>query len=103
LNTSVSSQSSTSRSSRTHTLQLASAIKARRVQFLNMTTEQAAHFSGLSPEQWSALESGWLPAMDNTQWIWWTLAGSLQVKVDKLFRLASVDLAREQLLSRKAA
>jgi transcriptional regulator with XRE-family HTH domain len=81
-------------------MQLASAIQARRVQLLQ-TIEQVAEFSGLKPDLWSELEAGFIPPLDNTLWIWWTLAGTLQVSVSKLFNLASVDLARNEMLAKK--
>lgn len=88
---------------RTQSLQLASAIHARRLH-LKMSIEQAAEFSGLKPEQWADLENGWLPPIDpGSMWIWWTLASSLQMKADRLRRLASVDLARQEIYAKKKA
>src|ERR1700687_1578410 len=82
-------------------LRLATALRIRRVQLLRMTIKEAAELAGLEPEQWSALESGWIPAMGDRLWIWFTLAGTLQVTVDKLFHLAGDDLARRSVFSRK--
>jgi hypothetical protein len=84
-------------------LQLASAIRERRIQLLKMTIKQAAEFSGLKTEQWTDLEAGWIPPMDNTLWIWWTLAGTLSVSVSKLFNLAGADLARQEMLAKRKA
>lgn len=105
MSTRVSSQPRAAITRRTQSLQLAAAVQWRRKYLLKMTVAQAAEFSGLKPEQWSELEAGWIPAMDdNSQmWIWWSLAGTIQVKVDKLLRLASVDLAREEMFARERA
>lgn len=74
--------------------QLATTIRSRRQSLLNMTIEQAADFAGLTQTQWAALESGWLPSRNGQPWIWWTLAATLQLKVDTLFRLAGSDQLR---------
>jgi hypothetical protein len=71
---------------------LAAAIRSRRMQFLDMTIEQAAELAGLSEDQWTALESGWLPPEDSSRCIWCTLAATLQIDVDALFLLESTDL-----------
>jgi hypothetical protein len=68
-----------------------------------MTVEQAAEFAGLKTEQWSALETGWIPPMDNTLWIWWSLAETLRVSADKLFNLANADLSRNEMLLKERA
>jgi hypothetical protein len=101
MSTSVSLKPFIVRNRRNQSLQLATGIRERRVYLLNMTVEQANEFSGLKPEQWSALEEGWIPAMDNKLWIWWSLAGTLRVSVDRLFNLASADVARNEALARK--
>jgi DNA-binding XRE family transcriptional regulator len=89
------------RSRRTQCRQLAAAIQARRVQF-NMTIQQAAEFAGLGPKLWVDLESGWIPPQDDGNlWIWWALAASLEVKAERLFCLASADLAHEGLLAKE--
>jgi len=85
----------------TRSLQLAFTIQLRRILILNSTIEQASVFSGLEPDLWSKLEAGFIPPLDNTLWIWWTLAGTLEVSVSKLFNLASVDLARNEMLAKK--
>jgi DNA-binding XRE family transcriptional regulator len=65
-----------------------------------MTLQQAAEFAGLGEQRLAELESGWIPPQDDDNlWIWWALAASLEVKAERLFRLASVDLAQEGLLA----
>lgn len=91
------------RNCHTSSLQLASAIRTRRVHFLNMTVEEAAVFAGLKADQWVSLESGWIPPLDNTLWIWWSLAGTLGVSADKLFNLANVDLTRNEQFAKESA
>jgi hypothetical protein len=100
MSTSVSLKRVAARNRFTQSMQLASAIQARRVQLFT-TIEQAAEFSVLNPNIWSELEAGFIPPMDNTLWIWWTLAETLQLSVSKLFNLASVDLARNEMLAKK--
>jgi hypothetical protein len=101
MSTSVSLKPVAARNRCPQSLQLASAIQSRRVQILKMTIERAAEFSGLKPDLWCELEAGFIPPLDNTLWIWWTLAGTLEWSVSKLFNLASVDLARNEMLARK--
>lgn len=103
MSTSVSLQPCAASSRRTQSLQLASAIRERRTHLLEMTITQAAEFSGLKTEQWTDLEAGWIPPMDNTLWLWWTLAGTLSISVSKLLNLASTDLARREMLVNKKA
>jgi hypothetical protein len=101
MRTSVSClKSSAARNRRNQSWQLAAAIRARRVHVLNMTVEQAAEFAGLGEKRWADLESGWIPPQDDGNlWIWWALAASLEVKAERLFCLASSDLAQEGLLA----
>ncbi len=88
--------------SRTQRRQLAAAIQARRVYFLHMTIQQAAEFAGLGAKLWVDLESGWIPSQDDGNlWIWWALAASLEVKAERLFCLASADLAHEGLIAKE--
>lgn len=76
-------------------LQLAAFVKTRRIQ-LKLTLEQAAVLAGIDLARWSALEAGWIPAPGEN--VWWALAGTLQIKADKLFRIASVDIVRSETL-----
>jgi hypothetical protein len=66
---------------RTQPLQLASAIKARRIHLLKLTIDQAAEFAGLKPALWADIEEGFLPPLDSALWLWWTLAGTLSVPI----------------------
>ena len=91
-------QPGAARNRRTQSRQLAAAILARRVHFLNMTIQQAGEFAGIGAKRLADLESGWIPPQDDGNlWIWWALAASLEVKAERLFRLASGDLAQESL------
>jgi hypothetical protein len=88
------------RNRHTQSRQLATTIQARRVHCLNMTIQQAAEFAGLGARRWIDLESGWIPPQDDGNlWIWWALASTLEVKAERLFCLASEDLANEGLLA----
>ena len=92
MSTSVYSRQAVSREHHNYPRQLASAIKARRIQLFT-SIEQAAECAGITTKLWFALESGAIPAQD---WIWLTLAGALRVKVNRLYTLRDVDIARRE-------
>ena len=92
MSTSVYSRQAVSRAHHNYPRQLASAIKDRRIQLFT-SIEQAAECAGITTKLWFALESGAIPAQD---WIWLTLAGALRVKVNRLYTLRDVDIARRE-------
>lgn len=74
--------------------QLASFIERRRFQ-LKMSCEQAAKLAGLGLSQWLALESGWIPPSGEN--IWWALAGTLEIGINKITYLADVSRQAREL------